>query len=544
MKKILKALKFIGAIAFLVLTFIACDKEFNSIDSDVLGKENSNFSTNKFDITPLAYNKKLENVQVNGLNSNLLGFYEDPLYGSTTASIVTQLTPLTLDPDFGVNPVIDSVVLRIPYFSTPISTDENNITEYRLDSLYGNPEAPIKLSIYQSNYLLRDFNPTGEPNAPQNYFSKADRDLTNPTHNFALSNNTSVDFDEQTIGGTIFEQLDFKPSAKATITKTGTGDDEVVTQSTPSFREKLDTDFWKAVIIDKEDDPVLSNANNFRNYFRGLYIKAEPASNDGSMILVNLASTDANITIHYTNGETDSRTQASYVLNFTGNRLNTFINDFSFNGIPLTDGDDSQGDNKLLLKGTAAGSMAIIDLFANEDFQALKDEFTDGDNALKLINEARLTIFEDQESIAADSDIHKYDRIYAYDLKNNNSTIDYAFDQTENTATPLNSKFVSLGQRDTINVNGVDRMGYKIRITEHIKNILLRDSLNTKLGLVVSNNVNYIANVNILNIADDVEGIPAATIITPRGTVLWGSNDNIDADLQMKLEIFYTEPNN
>lgn len=544
MKKIFKALKFIGAGAFLVLTFIACDKEFNSIDSDVLGKENSNFSTNKFDITPLAYNKKLENVQVNGLNSNLLGFYEDPIYGTTTASIVTQLTPLSFDPDFGVNPVIDSVIMRIPYFSTPIGTDENNGTEYRLDSLYGNVEAPIKLSIYQSDYLLRDFNPTGEPNSPQNYFSKADRDLTNPTHNFVFSNNTSVDFDQQIIGGPLFEKLDFKPSALATITKTGTGDDEAVTESTPSFREKLDNNFWKTLIIDKEDDPVLSNANNFRNYFRGLYIKAEPASIDGSMILVNLASTEANITIYYTNGETDSRTQTSFVLNFTGNRLNTFINDFSFNGIPLTDGDDNQGDNKLLLKGTAAGSMTIIDLFANEDFQALKDEFTDGDNALKLINEARLTIFEDHESINSDSQIHKYDRLYVYDLNNNTSTIDYAFDPTENTASPINSKVVHLGLRDTINVNGVERMGYKIRITEHIKNILLRDSLNTKLGLVVSNNVNYIANANILNITDDVEGIPAATIITPRGTVLWGSNDNIETDLQMKLEIFYTEPNN
>ena len=28
------------------------------------------------------------------------------------------------------------------------------------------------------------------------------------------------------------------------------------------------------IIIDKEGDAVLSNANNFNNYFRGLYFKA------------------------------------------------------------------------------------------------------------------------------------------------------------------------------------------------------------------------------------------------------------------------------
>ena len=86
-------------------------------------------------------------------------------------------------------------------------------------------------------------------------------------------------------------------------------------------------------------------------------------------------------------------------------------------------------------------------------------------------------------------------------------------------------------------------MGYKIRITEHIKNIIFNDSTNTKLGLVISNNVNYAAGVEILNNAD-LEIVPAATILTSRGTALHGSNENVDTEKQMKLEIFFTEPNN
>ncbi|WP_298238731.1 DUF4270 domain-containing protein [uncultured Algibacter sp.] len=541
MKKIFKALKFTGAVAFLILTLIACDKEFNSIDSDVLGKENSNFSTSLYNITPLAYNKKLEAVQINGLQSNLLGYYNDPLYGGTTASIITQLVPVAYDPDFGVNPEIESVVLNIPYFSTATGV-ENEVTTYKLDSLYGNASAPIKLTVYQSNYFLRDFNPEGDPNTAQNYFSKADRDLTNPTHNFAMSNNTTVDFDDQIIGLPILEVSNFTPSPLATEIITGTGEDEVKTYSIPALREELDNDFWKAAIIDKQDDPVLSNANNFKNYFRGLYIKTEAIADNGSMILLNLASTDANITINYTHGETDARTEATYVLNFNGNRLNTFINDYSFNSMPLADGDDGLGDEKLLLKGTA-GSMTIIDLFGSEDLESLKADFIEGDNVKRLINEARLTIIEDEQSIDPDDENHEYDRIYAYDINNNNVTADYSFDPTENTAQPLNSKVVSLGQRDTIMIDNTIHKGYKIRITEHIKNIIFRDSMNTKLGLVISNNVNYITGVEIIN-NNDLERIPAATILTSRGTVLHGSNDNVDAKKRLKLEIYYTEPNN
>ena len=57
MKNTLKALKPFGILTFILLVFFACDKEFNSIESDVLGKENSNFGTNKIDVDVLAYNK-------------------------------------------------------------------------------------------------------------------------------------------------------------------------------------------------------------------------------------------------------------------------------------------------------------------------------------------------------------------------------------------------------------------------------------------------------------------------------------------------------
>ena len=58
----------------------------------------------------------------------------------------------------GVNVQLDSVVLTIPYFSDSEQDDEG-VTTYELDSVYGNADATMKLSIFRNNYFLRDFDP-------------------------------------------------------------------------------------------------------------------------------------------------------------------------------------------------------------------------------------------------------------------------------------------------------------------------------------------------------------------------------------------------
>ncbi len=559
MKKIIKALKFTSVFLLVLMSFIACDKDFNTIESAVLGKDNANFNTNNADFQILAYNKKLSSLQINGLPSNLLGVFNDPAYGQTTASVISQITPTTFNPDFGVNPVINEVILNIPYYSTITETDpvDGNNT-YVLDSLYGNSDAEIKLSIYLNNYFLRDFNPDPDINQ-QNYYSNADSG-----ENSVLNGTNIINFDDHI--GELIHEVDFTPSADEIVVTTGTGDDEVVTRSAPALRLVLNNDlninFWTTTILDKEDDPVLSNANNFYNYFRGLYFKAEAIGDDGNIILMNFASTDANITINYTNGEDDARIEGTYTLNFTGNRLNTFINNFT--SLTLEDGDKVSGDEKLYLKG-AEGSMAVVDLFngivdCNGSPETALDCFKkayrktndatgeyiteNGDFVLKkLINEAHLIIYEDDEiNTGGDNDFHKYDRIYAYDVSNSIPIIDYSLDQTENVTDPFNSKFISLGQRFTDD-KGISK--YKIRLTEHLNSILLRDSTNTKIGLVLSPNVNLTNNAQILNSNDDVTSVPSASLLIPRGTILYGTNVSpLDENKKMRLEIFFTEPNN
>ncbi|WP_100613515.1 DUF4270 domain-containing protein [Confluentibacter citreus] len=563
MKKIFKALNFTGISLFLIISVVACDKDFSTVESDVLGEDNINFNTGKVNLPITAYNKKLDSLQINNLSSNLLGVFNDPAYGQTTASIITQISPSPsgFNPDFGDNPVIDSVVLTIPYFSRTITDSTYTIS----DSLYGN--GPIHLSIYKNNYFLRDFDPNSPTNARQNYYSKADGSI-NTTDNFAMSNNTIINFDTNR-GELLFEDAEFVPSNKTIVTVTMDEDSTITrTKSAPALRAKLDVNFWKTTIIDKEGQPELSNENNFKNYFRGLYLKAQSINDNGNLVLLNLASTSSNVTIYYSKDDTAAtgeRTQSTYILNLAStasiniNRLNTFINNYSL--VTLTNGDKTLGDEKLYLKG-AEGSMAVVDLFSgmveceNEDgttsivtaLECFKKTYRvpDGNGGYKkdsfgnfilkqLINEARLVIYED-EGMVGPTDYHKYDRIYAYDVKNNTPTIDYIFDPITNSSSPLSSKIVSLGQRDPA------QLKYKIRLTEHLKSILIRDSTNTKIGLVLSSNVNLTDNSKILNSNNTVTNVPSTSIITPRGTILHGTNANVPENKRMSLEIFFTEP--
>lgn len=556
MKKTIKALKIAIMFLGMVAAFIACDKDFSAIDSGVLGKDNANFDTGIENFPIVAYNKKLEALQINGLSSYLLGVFNDPAYGLTTASIITQITPSSFSPDFGDNPEIDSVILSIPYFERVIDFDDDGNDIYFLDSLYGNTEASIKLSIYQNNYFLRSFDP-GNPDDNQKYYS--DANTGNFTENLIFNGSTPVNFDNHR-GDLIFEDETFAPSNKATITKTETD----TTRSEPSLRLKaLDNDFWKTAILDKEDDVVLSNSSNFQNYFRGLYFKAEATTNDGSMILLNLNSTSANIIVYYSKDSTseeDERTQSTYTLNFTGNILNTFINNYDKEN--LADGDNTLGDERLFLKG-AEGSIAVVDLFNglvdcdgdgevdDDALECFKNTYratdsdgeyiiepTTGEFVLKrIINDAQLEIYEDRNIAVSDDDFHKYDRVYAFDVKNNIPIIDYFVDQSDNTTEPFNSKIIHLSQRDTLNKK------YKIRIGQHLNNILKRDSTNTQIGLVLSTNVNYTTNAELLNNNDELTAVPAASILMPRGTILHGSNENVDDDYKMKLNIFHTQPN-
>ena len=544
------ALRNLAILAIMTSFFIACDKDFAIIESDIVNNDNAtNFDGLSRDFDVIAFTKALPPVQTSALPINLLGIYNDPVYGQTTGNIVSQLRNSGFEPDFGTNTILDSVVISIPYFSTPISNNADGETNYELDSVFGN--SPMKLSIYESNYFLRDFDPNSSITEPQIYYSDQ-------------TTGTSPIGDAQLEGTLLFEDDDFEPRARQIQLKNEDG--ELTGRSVPALRISFtdtqnldywteDLDYWNDKIIAKGGEPELSNVNNFNDYFRGIYFKVEAINGEGNLSLLNLASSNANITIYYTrdNDFTPGADpiKSTFVLNFAGNRVNFLSNDFVY---PV--GDEILGDEKLYLKG-GEGSTAVVKLFDGENidedvlvnsFEEFKNEFVETDEngkfikSKKLVNEANLVFYVDQSSLA---NVEEPDRIYLYDMSNNTPLIDYFFD-TANTVSPENSRISHLGRLERDDSNEENGIRYKIRITEHINNLLISDSTNVDLGLVVSGNVNLENNTfpyDLVNPSDDTDKIPVSSIVTQRGTVLFGNN-TLELNKKLYLEIFFTEPNN
>ena len=182
--------------------------------------------------------------------------------------------------------------------------------------------------------------------------------------------------------------------------------------------------------------------------------------------------------------------------------------------------------------------MAEIELFKNDNGVDLLEEIRSKE---WLINEANLSIYIDKDMLSSSGGIIEPSRLYLYDIKNKAPVIDYFVDNSAGPK-PYQNKVVHGGliQLDE-DKNG---LMYKIRMSEHIKNIVRKDSTNTKLGLVVSSDINNTINIEVED-SDFMTFTPNSSAINPLGTVLIGPSPSTeDYDKRMRLNIFYTEVNN
>ena len=536
-------------ILLIALIITSCEKDFASFDSEVINSDNAiNFSTNSVEYTLTSRSEMVNPVQTNNLPSFLLGSYNHPQFGRSNSSFVGQMVPSEYNHDFGDNVVLDSVVLTIPYYSRGIDTSEEGDTSYEIDSVYG--DSPIKISVYRNNFFFRTFDPFSDFDTSQSYFS-----------NGSLSVEEVID-SGQLEGELLFEIDDFVPSAdQINLTQIDTtGNPYVAQRIAPALRFKLNNpneNFWESNFFENEGNQVLTNEPNFKEFFRGLFIKVE-SSSDGSMMLLNFASSNTKLTIHYTSDNTnigDSDTgsvdeietnQHEYVLNFSGNLINLFENETVVD-VDLMD--QTNGNENIYLRG-GEGIISTIDLFSGttigddgeeiSEFDLFKDFFYDeiSDEPIRIINEAYIEFFVNQGF----SNNDEPERIYLYNYEQNSALIDYFLDQSVSSLT-INAKINHLEPLVRDSLDDDRGIKYKIRITEHLNNLILRDSTNAKLALGVISDVASVQNFKILgdNSESENKSLASGVILSPKGTILHG-NLSLDIEKRPKIKIYYTEP--
>jgi hypothetical protein len=538
-------MKFLKFLLFIFLLY-SCEKDLISFESGVINSENAiNFSSNQLEFSVKNNSENLDPVQSNGLPSYLLGSYNHPQFGTINSSFVGQLVPADYNHNFGENAVIDSVIMRIPIYSRGVETSEDGDITYEIDSVYG--EAPIKISVYRNNFFLRTFDPYSEFGMSQKYFTDG-----------SLSSSEFLS-PSQLEGDLLFEINDFVPSAEQinlTEIDTSTNEPYVSQKLSPSIRFKLNNpgdNFWETNFVENDENQVLSSENKFKDFFRGIYIKTEQNNPDGSMMLLNLASSNSRITIHYSsdssvivddNVDLIETNQHEYVLNFSGNLVNIIENEQLFN---FSENDEGVGDENIYLSG-GQGVITKLDLFSGlmenengdevDEFEYFKNFFVDEETnqPKRIINEAFIEFFVNSTYSNEDEP----DRIYIYNYENNTPLIDYYLDQSISSTT-INAKINHLEPLKRDSTSNSEGISYKIRITEHLNNIILRDSSNAKLGLAVISDIAAIQNQLIQNENGPKKSIVSGSLLSPKGTILHGNLSN-SVDKRPKIKIYYTEP--
>ena len=595
-------------ILVIILSALSCTKEYNSIGTEILKSDTFEtslenipvFATQKL-IQPFKSNG-LNSYQLGQINDNVFGKTEASFITQLTLS---QPNPYfgKWDSESEINgdsnnikviqenETVNHVVLEIPFFNNTFDSDGDGVidlydvdsddiysdsdgdgvsdiversngtdplnpdtdgdgindnedpesinpnsgaTVYDVDSLIGNINASFKIKIEELDYYLRDYDPTNNFESFQKYYSD-DHFIKNFSKEKLYDDNIEIDTNEVVIYNE--DDPDTNDVDESTTVKE---------RLSPRLKIPLDNAFFQDKILNKEGSVDLLNSDNFNLFFKGLIISSYDFSDD---LLMILDYSNSKIKINYDydvyndNGTADDTSDDSvekenkdFEILLSGNQLNLFNKD-NYSQEILDNVNNSENLSKGYLKG-GEGFMLELDLFTENNGENILNEIR---SKGWLINEANLTVYVDQTTINSYGGLIEPARLYLYNIEEQTPLIDYFVDN-------------STGNKESdkkINHDGLleyqsDKKGlkYKIRISEHIKNIVRNDSISPKLGLVVTSSIENSQNVDLRE-NYSLSTIPISSAINPLGTVIYGPNpESENFDKRLRLEIYYTEINN
>ncbi|MDX8338262.1 DUF4270 domain-containing protein [Draconibacterium sp. IB214405] len=345
--------KMLGVLLVAVSAFVACNNEQNDLGLGVLPEEDlinvRNISVSD-KIASFTFSES--NLVSNQASVNLLGSFKDPVFGKTTAHFASQFR-LTEYPDFGTNPVVDSVRLYIFY-----------------RNIYGDTLTTQRLKVYE---MESDLLPATDVEYTQ-------------------------DIDLKSMASTVpLAEFDFNPKVELDSATQDTNYQLLTIPLANSLGEKL-------IGADSLD---MINNDVFLQYFKGLYIESEDVSGEGALINIHTLPTStfqgSALLVYFNNDENtidleddeepDTMSQA-YLITSNSARVSAIVHDYT--GTPFLENLDSEDvEEDLVYVQPTGGLKSRITITGLESW---KDSVNMG------INKAEIVFHVD--TIA--SDIHNY----------------------------------------------------------------------------------------------------------------------------------------
>ncbi|WP_419212913.1 DUF4270 domain-containing protein [Maribacter sp. X9] len=434
---------------------------------------------------------------------------------------------------------------------------KNNFAKkVELDSIYVNGSnyddidrsTPVKfnLKVERSTYFLRDLDPNANFQESQAYYS---------------SQQFSPDFVSDSLFNGVVEISNEQfliPKVDDTTTE-DVNESKTYTKLEPGIRISLDNSFFQTNILDKEGSSELLSSANFTEFIRGLHFSITEEQGNDVLFLFDLKG--ANITMKYTyksydtNGTTDDtsddnpnlRKEKDFTFSFltllqsgavNGNAVNTILTE-NYGPQILQALDNDENASRIYLKG-GPGTYAELNLFEENGGESIIEQIKSNN---WVINEANLVFYVDRDELDAKGSKLEPPRLYLYNTENKFPLINLnPLRQQNNTkANPLFGLYLNYG--GIIEKSNGKGVKYSVKITDHINNLIVRDSANATLGLTLSTDIqNW--NVAKAQLKNGENRIPTTSRTTPLGTILYGSNlqaTDPNFDKRLRLEIFYTK---
>jgi hypothetical protein len=292
-----------GLFAILILSVVflfSCNKEPDLVGLDLL-PEGDRLGASFMDTsTIIAYTVYEDSVLTSKMTFGVIGSIYDEVFGKTTASLYTQIKLTTNAPTFGTNPVVDSVVLVLPYYG-----------------LFGDSTAMQAFKVYELTDSL-SINTKYYSNSPGPAFNE----------------------------GSLLAEQTFLPRVNDSVVV------DTATKVIPQLRLKFKPLMGERILNATTTD--LENNDNFVTYFKGIVIKTDPENTPGSGSLVSfyLTSTLSRLKMYYHN------TEDTLIYNF-GIEASARFNRYDHNGYAeaspdlkaqLINHDTLQGKQKLFIQ--------------------------------------------------------------------------------------------------------------------------------------------------------------------------------------------------
>lgn len=417
----------------------------------------------------------------------------------------------------------------------------NYAKQIDIDSIYGGDVGDsFNLTVKRSTFFLRDYDAATNFTESEKYYSNIDySSFATETLTLAGEEDVVISDKEYLIPGVDDESTE------------DVNEEDINTHLNPGIRISLNETFFQENIVDKEGSSELLSQANFKEYIRGLHLSL--TSDQDIMVLLDMSKAVIVMTYEYesyninsttddtlddtVDTETKDYTFSFIGTTFTGNAVNTFINE----DYPTEINDAftaTEAAEKIYLKG-GAGTYAEIDLFSSN--ATLSASIIDEIKANNwIINEANLVFYVDDAANLNESSI-KPPRLYLFNTETNAGIYNAANEYSTDTSSPFG---IFLNYDGFLEESGSDEDNgdiYTIRITDHINDIVLRDSVNRTLGLTITPNINISGALNAKVSSGDQE-LPAASIISPLSTVLYANPASFTGK-KLKLEIHYSEAN-